>query len=105
MRFDFACVLRVRFGQSMAKTHYPWKVVVAQLSERWLLIPEVCSLNPSISNFIQTTRLLLAVEKIKIKKKRPTWPIRKPLYFLDMYTTNLARFKKIVSLINYQFSE
>ena len=49
-----------------------WAVVVAQLAERSLLIPEVCGSNPVIDNFFNAlTYLLLTVEKTKINKMRP----------------------------------
>ena len=47
-------------------------VVVAQLVEQLLQIPEVCSSNPDIGkNLYWTFTVLNSIEKTKIKKKRP----------------------------------
>ena len=47
-------------------------VVVAQLVERSLLIPEVCGLNPVIGKiYIEHLFTDNCVEKMKIKKKKP----------------------------------
>ena len=47
-------------------------VVVAQLVEQLLPIPEVCSSNPDIGkNLYWTFTVLNSIEKTKIKKKRP----------------------------------
>ena len=43
-------------------------VVVAQLAEQLVPIPEVCGLNPVIGKILQWTYLLLTVEKTSIKK-------------------------------------
>ena len=52
-------------GQSYAtKTLYIWAVVVAQLVERLLLTPEICSSNPVISKFY-----FLSIVLKKILKK------------------------------------
>ena len=53
----------------------PWAVVVAQLVERLLPMPEVCGLNPVIGKLLYLTFSCLPtvnyIEKTKIKKKRP----------------------------------
>ena len=46
-------------------------MVVAQLVEQSLLIPEVRSSNPFIGNVLYCTFILNFIEKTKIKKKRP----------------------------------
>ena len=46
-----------------------WAVVVAQLVERSLAIPKVCSSNPVISKLLYRT-FVYCIVKTKIKKKR-----------------------------------
>ena len=46
-------------------------VVVAQLVERLLPIPEVCGSNPVIGKNLHSTFTVNCIEKTKIKKKRP----------------------------------
>ena len=46
-------------------------MVVAQLVEQSLLIPEVRGSNPFIGNVLYCTFILNFIEKTKIKKKRP----------------------------------
>ena len=55
-------------GQTQVVLYYYWVVVVAQLVERSLPTPEICSSNPDISEILTTNCTL---EKMKIKKKRP----------------------------------
>ena len=62
-------------------------VVVAQLVERLLPIPEVHGSNPVIGKKIYCTFTVNCIEKTKIKKKRP---IKK---------TNLQRFVSLVTLL------
>ena len=50
---------------------------MAQLVEPSLPIPEVCSSNPVIGNIWYLTFNVNCIEKIKIKKRRPGWPIEK----------------------------
>ena len=60
-----------------------WAVVVTQLVERLLRIPEVLYLNPVIGKFyIEHLFTVNWIEKMKIKKKRPGVPHLKkvPLY-------------------------
>ena len=47
-----------------------WAVVVAQLAERSLAIPEVRGSNPVISKIYNEFYLLLTFDKTKMKKKR-----------------------------------
>ena len=47
-------------------------MVVTQLAERSPKTPEVHSSNPDIGKFLRT----FTVEKTKLKKKRPEWPIK-----------------------------
>ena len=54
-----------------------WAVVVAQLVERLIATPEVCGLNPVISEiFIEHLFAVNCIEKTKIKRSRE-WPILK----------------------------
>ena len=46
-------------------------MVVAQLVERSLLIPEVSGLNPVIGKKLYSPFIVNCIEKTKIKKKRP----------------------------------
>ena len=55
----------------MLKLHFPWAVVVAQLVERLLPIPEVHGSNPVISKNLNFTLTGYSIEKTKIKKKMP----------------------------------
>ena len=48
-----------------------WAVVVAQLVERSLPIPEVRGSNPVIGKNLYRTFTVNCIEKTKIKKKRP----------------------------------
>ena len=65
--------LNVKF--TCSEDSMPWAVVVAQLVERSLSIPEVCSPNPVIGKKLYILRTFvycqLCIEKTKIKKKRP----------------------------------
>ena len=51
-----------------------WAVIVAQLAERFLLIPEVRGLNPVIGEILKWTCLLITVEKMKRKKEANNCP-------------------------------
>ena len=55
----------------MLKDLYGWEVVVAQLVERLLPIPEVRGSYPVIGNNSYSTITVNCIEKTKIKKKRP----------------------------------
>ena len=56
----------------MKQSSRPWAVVVAQLEERLLTIPEVSRSNPVIGKNLYLLNIyLLCIEKTKIKKKRP----------------------------------
>ena len=48
-----------------------WAVVVAQLVERSLPMPEVCGSNPVTGKYLYWTFTVNCIEKTKIKKKRP----------------------------------
>ena len=54
-------------------------VLVAQLEERSLPTPEIRSSNPVIGKLLNGTfvfcQLVSCIERTKIKKKRPGWPI------------------------------
>ena len=55
-------------------SHSQWEVVVAQLVERSLLLPEVHGWNPVIGKNLFISNICycqLCIEKMKIKKKRP----------------------------------
>ena len=53
------------------KLEASWAVVVAQMVERSLPIPEVCGSNPFIVKNLYWTLTVNCIEKTKIKKKRP----------------------------------
>ena len=55
----------------LCKLFIDWAVVVAQLVERSLPIPEVRGSNPFISNNLNLTFTVNCIEKRKIRKKRP----------------------------------
>ena len=73
LNFELKCKREVthltvgQFIQSLSKDLEHWAEVVAQLVERSLPTPEVCSLNPVIG---KTSTVNSVVEKTKLKKKR-----------------------------------
>ena len=50
-------------------------VVVTKLVEQSLPIPEVPGPNPVVGKYLYRTFSVNCIEKMKIKKKRPEWPI------------------------------
>ena len=66
------CRVLTKQSQRVQSTQL-WEVVVAQLAERSLTMPEDPGLNPVISNFYFNIYLLLTVcRKDENKKKRPS---------------------------------
>ena len=53
-----------------------WAVIVAQLVELSLSIPEVRGSNPVIGKNLYSTFIVNSIEKTKIKKKRPGMAIQ-----------------------------
>ena len=74
-------------GYTQGQKKSRWSVVVAQLVEQLLPIPEVHGSNPVIGKTLYCTFTVNCIEKTKIKKKRP---IKK---------TNLQRFVSLVTLL------
>ena len=60
-----------RYIEMLCKLFVDWAVVVAQLVERLLPIPEVRGSNPVISKIYIEHFTVNCIEKTKIKKKRP----------------------------------
>ena len=71
-----------------------WAVVVAQLVEWLLPMPEVCGLNPVFGKKLYLTFIVNCIEKTKIKKKRPGMTHFKKLILctFDMIANNVGLF-------------
>ena len=75
----FSIKARIKWDAQIKQTIHCWAIVVVQLAERLLPIPETHSLNPVIGKFLYWTHLLLTVEKTKIKKQAGDGPFTKTL--------------------------
>ena len=65
----------------IVKISSTWDVVVAQLVERSLLVPQVWGSNPVISKFyIEHLFIVTCIEKTKKKKRGRKWPFKNIKY-------------------------